>query len=199
PKRLTELENQYQVEKDPHQREELQMWIGYFQAMVQSFPRLKTILPNVTFTKELTIYGGKREARLISYEQGHTGSDLILYLPREKIVFTGDLVFIKMHPYLADGFPNHWIEILEDMSRMKIQKVVPGHGPVGDADDVTTMLHYIKTATEIVEKMSEQGKSIEEILAQPIPSPFTDWYFPRFYKINMRFLYGRNEQGVESN
>ena len=64
-------------------------------------------------------------------------SDIVLYLPEEKILFTGDLVFIGMHPYLADGDASGLRQTLSELMEWPVNIVVPGHGEVGEKKDIT--------------------------------------------------------------
>jgi glyoxylase-like metal-dependent hydrolase (beta-lactamase superfamily II) len=84
------------------------------QGASRSYSELKTRLPNVTFEHKLAIYGSKRTVELLPLA-GHTASDVVLYLPKEKIAFMSDLLFVNIHPYLASGSPEQWKQSLAEV------------------------------------------------------------------------------------
>jgi cyclase len=97
---LQALDEQLKKETNELKRTQLKFLIDYFHAIIATLPELQIRLPNLTFTRDMTFEGSKRSAKLISFEGGHCGSDAILYLPEEGIVFMADLLFIGGHPYL---------------------------------------------------------------------------------------------------
>jgi len=179
------------AENDPKRCRELAFLIVYYKAIMESHPQLKTRLPNITFEPpKLVIHGTQRTVELHSFV-GHTASDLVLYLPEEKIAFMSDLLFINIHPYLPSGFPERWKESLSMAEALGIQTVVPGHGPVGRSADLSVMTQYIQSLENIVANMVKSGRSIEEVSLQPIPSQFETWslFFDNFFVANLQFLY----------
>ncbi len=189
PQRLTQLKQEYDTETDEKTKKSLLMWIGYFEAMVESHAILKTTLPDVTFSKSLSIHGSQREAQLFTFDLGHTASDLILYLPAEKIVFAGDLLFIGMHPYLADGNTTHLIQDLMQLKTFDIEKVLPGHGEVGISQDIDLMIKYVNQMNSLVERLAAQNVSSEELEQVHIPEPFDSWEFSNFFRLNLKFMF----------
>ncbi|MCK5346710.1 MAG: MBL fold metallo-hydrolase [Candidatus Heimdallarchaeota archaeon] len=161
----------------------------YFAALAESNAILETRLPTVFVENERIFRGSKRDVKLICNGKGHTESDLILYLPKEKIVFTGDLVFIDMHPYFADGFIEEWKNYLTDIEKLEIEKLVPGHGNIGDVKDVRIMKDYIEMIEIQVKRMIADGISIKEVESIDVPESFSDWWFKDFFTLNLRFLY----------
>lgn len=189
PKRLQELQAEYDAETDERKRQELIMWIGYFEAMINSNPRVTTTLPTQFFIKQQTISGSRRTVELYEYS-GHTSSDIVAYLPKEKILFAGDLVFSEMHPYMADGHLERLLEALDEIANLDVQVIVPGHGPVGDASDIATMRQYLMDAQQNAAQALQDGATLENAGEIAMAEAYTDWWFPHFYAMNMRFLLG---------
>lgn len=183
------LLNNYKGDHADRAYQTILMWHGYYTALVESHQILKTRIPNVFVDKEKTIIGTKRKVNLFSYGRGHTESDLILYLPDEKIVFTADLVFIGMHPYMADGYIEDWKNCLTFIEGLAIEKLVPGHGNIGDAKDLQIMKDYLEMMEKQAQIMINQGISITEAESIDVPEPFTEWWFGNFFAINLRFMY----------
>jgi cyclase len=198
PKQIMDAQQKLDVEKDPKRRRELAFTIVYYRAMIESHPQLKTRLPNLTFEHKLVIHGTQRTAELLPFA-GHTGSDVVLYLPEEKIAFMSDLLFINIHPYLPSGSPADWKQSLSKIEALGIQTAVPGHGPVGHSADLSVMAQYIQSLENIATNMVKSGKSEEEVSLQPIPSPFETWqsFFDNFFYSNLKFLYKSAAQKTE--
>lgn len=107
-----------------------------FKSEVQRFPRLfqsvETVpgltWPNLVFDKELTIWMGKREVRLMAAGAGHTKGDTIVWLPKEKVLFSGDLVEEGATPYCGDAHLTEWPATLDKLRALKPARLVPGRG-----------------------------------------------------------------------
>jgi len=190
PKRIIEAQSRLSVEKDSKRRRELALSIVYYQAMIESHPQLKTRLPDITFDHKLVIHGMRRTVELLPLV-GHTGSDIVLHLPEDKIAFMSDLLFINIHPYLPSGFPADWKQSISKVEALGIRTAVPGHGPVGRSADLSVMTQYIQALENIAMSMVKSGKSAKEIYLQPIPPPFETWglFFDNFFFANLEFLY----------
>ncbi len=180
-----------EAEKNAKKKESHLMWCGYYEALIGSHPILKTRLPDTTFEQECVLDGPKRKAQLLCYGGGHTESDAILILPDDKIAFMGDLVFIEVHAFMADGNPEHWKAYLTRVQEVDFETVVPGHGPVGTKEALSTMLQYITMTETLAQKMIDEGKGETAIEELVIPAPFDSYWFDNFFRANMKFMYNR--------
>ena len=110
-------------------------------------------LPTLTFEHELVIDLGGREVRLMHPGRGNTAGDVVAYLPKEKILITGDLL-VSPVPYGFSGYPVECIETLRKMDRLDADTIVPGHGDV--MRDKAFLRLVIDTMTSVVEQVHEQ-------------------------------------------
>jgi glyoxylase-like metal-dependent hydrolase (beta-lactamase superfamily II) len=83
--------------------------------------------PNVTLVDHMTLFRGDREIRLLYLGRGHTGGDLVVYLPKEKVLCSGDLLVHDV-ANLIDGYVNEWPDALEKLKPIDFVDVIPGHG-----------------------------------------------------------------------
>jgi cyclase len=83
----------------------------------------------LTFDHDFSIDLGNREVQVKFLGRGNTNGDTVVYLPRERIVMTGDLV-VNPIPFFYDGYPTEWIKTLQNLSQLDADTVVPGHGPI---------------------------------------------------------------------
>ena len=98
-------------------------------AVWKEFQNLKPRYPDLTFEHELDLDLGGRTVELKFLGRGNTSGDAVAYLPKEKILATGDLVDHPV-PYLGGGFPAEQISTLERLKAIDADILVPGHGDV---------------------------------------------------------------------
>ena len=120
PKAIVDAKSKQRREKESKRRKALALSSVYYEAILKSHPKLITRLPNITFEGSLTIYGTRRRVELLPFA-GHTSSDLVLYLPDEKIAFMSDLLFVNYHPYLTGCSPEVWRESLREVGKLGVQ------------------------------------------------------------------------------
>jgi cyclase len=106
-------------------------------------PGLQLNHPVEKFDHDRDFSGATRRVQALTFGGGHTLSDAVLWLPRERILFTADLVVVDGHPWIGDGDPAAWPGILERMSALGPETVVPGHGPVAGAEAIDFMRAYL--------------------------------------------------------
>ena len=107
-------------------KSEIERFPRLFQA-VESIPGLTW--PSIVFERELTLFLGKLEVKLMHLGPGHTRGDTIAWIPSEKICFSGDLVEYNAGVYTGDAQLEEWPDTLEKLRAMRPEKLVPGRGP----------------------------------------------------------------------
>ncbi len=166
-------------------------WVNYLRAILESLPEVRIQLPTVLFEGRLSVSGTRRTAEVLSYGGGHTGSDAFVFLPEEKVAFLGDLLFVRHHPYLGDGEPGELARTLARVEELEPRILVPGHGPVGDLEDLRSNRRYVEELTSLARDAVEQGRTQDEAATIPIPPAFAEWSYQRFFAANMRFLWAQ--------
>jgi glyoxylase-like metal-dependent hydrolase (beta-lactamase superfamily II) len=84
--------------------------------------------PTITFTGKMTLWLGKLEVQLIQLGRGHTKGDTVVWLPQDKVLFSGDLVEFDATPYAGDAYFQDWPKTLDHIAALKPEKLVPGRG-----------------------------------------------------------------------
>jgi len=84
--------------------------------------------PTITFTGKMTLWLGKLEVQLIQLGRGHTKGDTVVWLPQDKVLFSGDLVEFDATPYAGDAYFQDWPKTLDNIAALKPQALVPGRG-----------------------------------------------------------------------
>lgn len=196
--RLSALEAQLDQEQDEAGRRLTAYSIAYYRANLGALSQLEIRLPNLTFTDQLDFFGPSRVAHLICYGGGHAGSDSILYLPEERIIFMADMLFVGTHVYLPDGDPDEIRRTLTRIMQLPAATLVPGHGRIGNASDVERMVGYLDRLEALVEDAIRQGIGDEAVTHLPMPDEYREWIFPAFFPANLQFLYQFRSRGGPS-
>ena len=140
--------------------------------------------PTETFEKSMS-FGMMNGAVFAEYwGPGHCDGDLIIWCPRQKIVFTGDLLFVGRFPWLGDCDLDGWIAILERLVLMDVEIVVPGHGPVSTLRAVAEFRDLLRTLRTAVAQALAAGAS-EDAAAAEVSLPnyatlprYREWLAP---------------------
>jgi glyoxylase-like metal-dependent hydrolase (beta-lactamase superfamily II) len=113
--------------------------------------------PTLTFDHELTLDIGNREVQVKHLGRGNTPGDALVYLPKERVLITGDLLTWPI-PYMRMSFPREWVEVLRTMSRMDADIIVPGHGAL--LRDKTYMNEVIALLDSAIKQVHEQAATV---------------------------------------
>ena len=127
PKQLDDLKARAASEADAAAKTRLDQQVRVQGAFANSLKDLKVTPPNVTLDDRMTLFRGDREIRLLYLGHGHTGGDLVVYLPKERVLCAGDLL-VNGVANLIDGYVNEWPDALERLKSIDFVDVIPGHG-----------------------------------------------------------------------
>lgn len=122
-------------------------------------------IPSITFSKDLSLHLGKHTFKLI-HLPGHTSSQTAVYVPEERVVFTGDNVFHKVQPWFQHANPDAWLQSLAIIGSLDVDVIVPGHGGVCDKNYLEEQVSFIEEWIEAVREAKRQGLSKEETQAK---------------------------------
>ena len=120
--------------------------------------------PEITFSEKLTLYLGDHTLNLI-HMPGHTPFSLAVYIPEARTVFTSDNINLNM-PVFRDALPDKWVESLNKCAELDVDKVVPGHGPVGDKSSFKQMADLVQSWTNVVADAIDKGLTLEQALVE---------------------------------
>ncbi len=190
---IREMEAKRAREQDEDKRRSQANEIATRREILAALPAFKRVMPDLTFEQQLTLHGSNRTAELLTYGGGHTASDAFLYLPGDGILFMGDLLFVRTHPWMGDGNPEEWIQILQRVEQLNFTSAVPGHGPLGAREDMVLNRHYITSIVTLAEKCMSEGISLAEATKTKMPAPFDSWEGSEVFDWNMEFLYSRKK------
>jgi cyclase len=162
---------------DPAVRRDLEQQADDYLALLREANQTRSRPPDLTFESRLTIHGARRQAQLISWGGGHTPSDTVLYLPTERVLFSGDLIFHRHNASIDRGDPAEWLRILGEMARMDIATLAPGHGEVASQAAIAEQRDYLDAMLARALQKVEAGETDERIAATPLPAEYRDYGF----------------------
>ncbi len=122
--------------------------------------------PTMALERSLVLHRGGREIRLLFLGRGHTGGDVVVHLPGEKVLITGDLLTEGL-PYMGDGFVPDWIDTLEGMKALDFDVMLPGHGAAfEDTAKIDHLQAYLRDLWRQATALHGQGVSAAEAVQQ---------------------------------
>jgi glyoxylase-like metal-dependent hydrolase (beta-lactamase superfamily II) len=127
PGRITELKDRVAKTADAAERGKLQSQLAVLETQLEGTRAIAVKPPTVTLTDHLTLFRGSREIRLLFLGRAHTGGDIVVFLPKERVVITGDLL-VEGTSYMGDAFVPEWIQTIEALKAVDFDTVLPGHG-----------------------------------------------------------------------
>jgi glyoxylase-like metal-dependent hydrolase (beta-lactamase superfamily II) len=128
----------------------------------REFPLLELELPTVTFEDRLVIHDGAREIHL--WHPGmpaHTVGDAAVFLPKERVLFAGDIAFHYVTPLAFQGHVGNWITAADRLLQFEADTIVPGHGPMGTKRDLQHMREYLVLVRTEARKRFDAGMPAE--------------------------------------
>jgi glyoxylase-like metal-dependent hydrolase (beta-lactamase superfamily II) len=108
------------------------------------FMGINPAFPNKTVDGPLTLDIGGKAVELIPVGPAHTKGDLLVYLPEDRVLFAGDIVFAQGTPIVHAGPISNCIEVLQRILDMDVDVIVPGHGPITDKRGASAMMEYLE-------------------------------------------------------
>ena len=185
------LQHQYDNSADDRSRAALRSWLTYHQAIHKNLRKIRRIAPSMTFDQRLCLCGLDRQIELMAFENGHTNSDVILYLPADGIIFMADLLCVGFHPYLEECDPQSLVSILGKMADLDADSYVPGHGNVGSKEDLACLEEYVLVLEQLANQHICSGHSEDSLDSVPIPGQFQAWDFRQTFSTNLKATYRR--------
>lgn len=119
--------------------------------------------PDRVFDEELSLDLGGRPVELRNRGRANSPADVTIYLPRERILFAGDIL-VHPVPYAMGSYPVAWLEVLRALEVLPVSAIVPGHGPAFRDDKYLRQVRGLLEATlSRVKALALEGRTIEQI------------------------------------
>jgi cyclase len=162
PRQIDTLKQRLAAETDATRKATLETQLQTAQNNAASQAELKPTPPNVTLKTQMTLYRGSREIQIRFLGRAHTAGDVVVYLPKEKVVITGDMLTSALSN-MSDAFVNEWPGTLDELKKLDFVTVLPGHGEAfTDRAKIDYFQAYLRDVWTEVSRMKQQGTSAED-------------------------------------
>jgi len=153
------------------------------------FDAITLALPNQTFEGRMDLRVGTKDVSLIEVGPAHTRGDTLVYVPEDRVVFSGDILFIERHPVVWAGPVGNWIRACERILDLDVETIVPGHGPITDKQGVERLKGYWEYLLSEVRPRHAAGLSpLEAALEIPLDA-YVDWGEAERVVVNVASIY----------
>jgi glyoxylase-like metal-dependent hydrolase (beta-lactamase superfamily II) len=177
----------------------LELFKTYGDTVAAELEGVELVEPDVVYESEAELGLGGRHVRLRGWERAHTLGDQTVFLPEQRVLFTGDLVeercfaiFPWFPPDDVDVDGHRWIEVLRELERLEPAVVVPGHGDVGGGELITAAREYLELLRDETVRLAEAGRSEDEVAAEldrSLRELHPDWAQPEWIDFGARCFY----------
>jgi len=145
--------------------------------------------PTETFSGRMVRRIGDKQVHLIEVGPAHTRGDVLVHVPADRTVFTGDILFIGGHPIIWEGPIGNWISACDTLLAMDLESVVPGHGPITDAAGVRAMHDYLVYIEREARARFDAGMPVREAARDISLADYASWGDAERIAVNVSTLY----------
>ncbi|WP_256353998.1 quinoprotein relay system zinc metallohydrolase 2 [Variovorax sp. dw_308] len=160
-----------------------------------TLPRTAIVYPGISVDKTMQLDLGDRVLTLQAWPTAHTDNDLTVYDQRTRTLFASDLLFVRHLPAL-DGSLRGWVSVMEDLKRVPVDTVVPGHGPVSNEwpGAMDAQAAYLGALLRDTRAALRKHLTIQQAVDSIGIAPGTPWLLTdRFHKRNVTAAYAELE------
>jgi glyoxylase-like metal-dependent hydrolase (beta-lactamase superfamily II) len=175
-------------------------------AVAAELEGVELVEPQVVYDGSAELDLGGRVAQLRTWGRAHTAGDQVVFLPEQRVLFTGDLVeercfaiFPWFPPDDVDVDGDRWIAVLEELERLEPEVVVPGHGEVGGAETIAAAREYLELLRSETRRLAGEGGSEDEVAAEldrSMRALHPDWAQPEWIDFGARCFYAATARGA---
>ncbi len=148
--------------------------------------------PNITFDHEMRLRLGEKTIELFHYGHAHSPGDILIYLPREQVLFAGDLLWVGFFPNVREADVPNQIKVVDRILSLPVKYYVPGHGGITeDKADIANMRDFLANLYDIISGMVKEGRNLEEIRSREasFAEPHQNWQGRNFLTTAVEVIY----------
>ena len=162
PKEIEQLKEDIRKASSPEQKARLEANLQQAETYLEELNNLKPTLPTRTVASSVTLNEPGREIQVLVLGRAHSDGDVFIYLPKEKVVASGDAL-IDWMPFFNDGYPEEWVQTLTALEQYDFTHIIPGHGEVVPKAHLAFFRGYITDLIAAVKKATADGASLAEM------------------------------------
>jgi glyoxylase-like metal-dependent hydrolase (beta-lactamase superfamily II) len=143
-------------------------------------PRPPVVVPPAAMTSDKQVVDvGGIEAQVLNLGRAHTGGDLVVYLPKQKILFMSEVYLNRVFPAMRSAYPTEWLKVLDRALAMNVDRFIPGHGfieePKASREELVEYQKALKYVIGEVQRLHTLGLSADDARKQANWGPYKDW------------------------
>jgi len=161
PRQVAALKERIAVASDASARAALEGELRQQEAYLAEIGSLELTLPDLTFDKSMILHRKDRDIVLLFLGRGHTSGDVVAYLPKQRVVATGDLLHGWM-PFMGDSYPPEWVATLDALDKLDFDHIIGGHGGVKPKAHLRFFRNYLADLIAEVRRARDRGDSLEQ-------------------------------------
>jgi cyclase len=162
PDEIVRLRGELAAARGSEERAKLASDLRLAESYLAEVRALQPALPTIAFEQTMRLYRRDREIHLLHLGRAHTEGDVFVYLPKEKVVITGDAI-IGWTPYMGDGYPEDWVGTLDRLGQLDWTHLIMGHGEVAGREWFQTFRSYVRDMVEAVRREAATGATLDEV------------------------------------
>ena len=141
--------------------------------------QMKLEAPAMASDRE-TVNAGGIEVQAIYSGRAHTGGDLLVYLPKQKILFMSEVYLNRVFPAMRSAYPSEWVGVIDKALAMDVERFVPGHGfieePKASREELVEYQKAMRYVIDEVQRLHTLGLSADEAAKQANWGPYKEWF-----------------------
>lgn len=183
PKEIEKLRSDLERTSDPGQKEQLRANLVQAEAYLAELRSMQVTLPTMTFDHSLILHRPPKTVEILWLGNAHTNGDVFVYLPREKVLVTGDALH-GWTPYMGDSYPFDWIQTLDVAEKLDFDQVIGGHGEVMRGKQRFELWkHYFRDLLEETARAYALGATLDDAekgVSKILVAKYADKFDPSF-------------------
>ncbi len=164
PGLVDDLKKKIVAEADAAAKAKLQEDLRQQEEYLTEIKSLELTLPDLTFDKSMILHRPDRDIVLLFLGRGHTSGDVVVYLPKQRVVATGDLLHGWM-PFMGDSYPPEWVATLDALDKLEFDTIIGGHGSVKPKAHLRFFRNYLADLIDEVRRARGKGETLDQAKA----------------------------------
>jgi glyoxylase-like metal-dependent hydrolase (beta-lactamase superfamily II) len=143
-------------------------------------PRMVVVPASAMTGDRETVDLGGISVEVLFLGRAHTGGDLVVHLPRERILFLSEAYLNRVFPAMRSAYPSEWVRMLDRALAMNVDRYVPGHGfieePAVSREELVAYRQALVDVIAEVKRLHGRGLSVEDAVTAASWGPYRDWF-----------------------
>jgi len=161
------------------------------------FSGIELTPPTETFDGTFELRVGDKDVQLLEVGPAHTRGDTLVFVPDDRVLFSGDILFHGGHPIVWAGPISNWIGACDRILEMDVDVIVPGHGPLADKEAIRDLRSYFEYIEAEARKRFEAGMSALEAARDIALDDYASWGDPERVVVNVDAVYRELSKSTE--